>query len=95
MKAIAGISTKHMALLDEYRIALSLWSEVRALYLPEAPEIAQATRHLEELEQALSLNNVPVEPKRASGSGNAIELLPYQPYKPRVSRPGGDLQPKS
>ncbi len=27
MKAIAGISAKHMALLDEYRMALSLWSE--------------------------------------------------------------------
>jgi len=47
MKAIAGISSKHMALLDEYRMALSLWSETRALYSPEAAEIEQATKHLE------------------------------------------------
>ena len=45
MKAIAGISSKHMALLDEYRMALSLWSETRAIYSPEAAEIAQATKH--------------------------------------------------
>jgi hypothetical protein len=53
MKAIAGISSKHMALLDEYRMALSLWSETRALYLPEAMEIMQATKHLEDLEYEL------------------------------------------
>ena len=49
MKAIAEISSKHMALLDEYRMALSLWSETRALYSPEAAKIGQATKHLEDL----------------------------------------------
>ena len=44
MKAIAGITAKHMALLYEYRIALSLWTETRALYVPDAVEIAQATQ---------------------------------------------------
>lgn len=76
MKAIAGISSKHMALLDEYRMALSLWSETRALYLPEAPEIVQATKHLEELEQALSQCDAPSQPARPSESSNAIGLLP-------------------
>jgi hypothetical protein len=59
MKAIAGIDPKHMALLDEYRMALSLWSETRALYLPEAMEIAQATKHLEDLEYELVLCDMP------------------------------------
>ena len=76
MKAIAGISPKHMALLDEYRMALSLWSETRALYVPEAGEIVQATKHLEDLEQELSLCDVPAEPKRSSELGSAIGLLP-------------------
>jgi hypothetical protein len=58
MKAIAGISSKHMALLDEYRIALRLWSETRALYLPEAGEIVQATKHLEDLEYELVLGDM-------------------------------------
>jgi hypothetical protein len=74
MKAITGISSKHMALLDEYRMALSLWSETRAFYAPGAVEVAQATRHLEELEQELSLC-VPVA-TNTSESSNAIGLLP-------------------
>jgi len=53
MKAIAGMSSKHMALLDEYRIALSLWSDIRALHSPEVSEVQQATKHLVSLEQEL------------------------------------------
>jgi hypothetical protein len=69
MKAIAGISSKHMALLDEYLIALRLWSESRALYLPEAGEIVQATKHLEDLEYELVLGDMPaVAPKRPPAS---------------------------
>ena len=41
-------------LLNEYRIALSLWSEVRAHYPPDEPEVAAATRHLEAVEQELA-----------------------------------------
>ena len=59
MKAIAGISSKHMALLDEYRMALSLWSETRALYLADTLEVRQATKHLESLEEDLALCDVP------------------------------------
>ena len=77
MKAIAGISPKHMALLDEYRMALSLWSETRALYVPEAMEIVQATKHLEDLEYELVLCDMPtVAPKQPPASGNAVESLP-------------------
>lgn len=75
MKAIAGISIKHMALLDEYRMALSLWSETRAFYSPEADEVVEATRHLDEIEHQLSLC-VPLEVKQTSGSSKAIGLLP-------------------
>jgi hypothetical protein len=76
MKAIAGISSKHMALLDEYRMALSLWSETRALYSPGAAEILQATKHLEDLERELLLCDVPSVAQGASESGNATLLAP-------------------
>jgi hypothetical protein len=59
MKAITGVSSKHMALLDEYRMALSLWSETRALYSADAIEVRQATKHLEALEEDLTLCDVP------------------------------------
>ena len=75
MTAIAGISGKHLALLDEYRMALSLWSETRAFYSPEAIEVAVATKHLEELEHELSLC-VRAVGKQTSESSNAIGLLP-------------------
>jgi hypothetical protein len=75
MKAISGISAKHMGLLDEYRMALSLWSETRAFYSPEAIEVVVATRHLEELEHELSLC-VSLATKHPSESSNAIGLLP-------------------
>ena len=75
MKAIAGITSKHMALLDEYRMALSLWSETRALYTPDAAEIAQATQHLEDLEHELSLWE-PSPKNQPAESSNAIGLLP-------------------
>ena len=77
MKAIAGISSKHMALLDEYRMALSLWSETRALYVPEAEEILQATKHLEDLEQELVLCDQPAfAPKQPPTSGESVESVP-------------------
>ncbi len=41
-------------LLNEYRIALGLWSEVRAHYSPDEPEVAAATNHLEALERELT-----------------------------------------
>jgi len=59
MKAIKGINAKHVALLDEYRMALRLWSETRALYSADAVEVRQATKHLEALEEDLTLCDVP------------------------------------
>jgi hypothetical protein len=41
-------------LLNDYRMALGLWSEVRAVYSPDQPEVAAATNHLEALEQELA-----------------------------------------
>jgi hypothetical protein len=41
-------------LLNEYRVALGLWSEARALYSPDKAEVAAATSHLEALEQELA-----------------------------------------
>ena len=49
-----------MALLDEYRMALGLWSETRALYSAETAEVQQVTKHLEELEQSLTLCDDPM-----------------------------------
>ena len=48
-----------MALLDEYRMALGLWSETRALYPPGTEEVQQVIKHLEELERTLSLSDEP------------------------------------
>ena len=44
----------HLELLNEYRIALGLWSDVRALYPPHEAEVAAATGHLEALEEQLA-----------------------------------------
>lgn len=54
MKLIVGVSSEHRALLDEYEVALRLWSEVRALLPPQAAEVLEATKHLETLEDALA-----------------------------------------
>ena len=59
MNVIAGISSEHRALLDEYQIALRLWSEVRGLYPLEAAEVLQATNHLETLEHTLATYEEP------------------------------------
>jgi hypothetical protein len=59
MNLIAGISSEHRALLDEYQIALRLWSEARVRYMPEAAEVVEATNHLETLEHALSMYKEP------------------------------------
>jgi hypothetical protein len=41
-------------LLNEYRIALGLWSEVRAHYSPDQLEVIAATSHVEAVEQELA-----------------------------------------
>lgn len=44
---------KHLALLDEYRLALQRWSEARALYAQDTFEVVEATHRIEALEQRL------------------------------------------
>jgi hypothetical protein len=46
---------RYLELLNEYRTALALWSEVRFLYSSETPEVMAATSHLKALEGELSL----------------------------------------
>ena len=53
MNAISGITVEHLALLDQYQAALRLWSESRALYAEGTPEVAETTKHLENLEALL------------------------------------------
>lgn len=54
MNAIAETSAEHTALLNEYRIALRLWAETRALYQHDsAPEVIEANRMVEDLESRL------------------------------------------
>jgi hypothetical protein len=54
MNAIAETSAEHAALLNEYRIALRLWTETRALYQQDsAPEVVEANLLVESLEHKL------------------------------------------
>jgi hypothetical protein len=63
MNATAETSAEHTALLTEYRIALRMWTEARALYGSEtAPEVMEANRSVESLEGELRDYRVP--PKR-------------------------------
>jgi hypothetical protein len=51
MNATAETSAEHTALLNEYRIALRLWTEARALYQHDTvPEVIEANRMVENLE---------------------------------------------
>ena len=49
-----AMEQSYTELLNEYRIALGLWSEVRAHYSPDKVEVAAATSHLEAIEQELA-----------------------------------------
>ena len=53
-KWVNAMTQTHLELLNEYRIALGLWSEVRALYPPHEVEVPAGTSHLEALEQQLA-----------------------------------------
>jgi hypothetical protein len=55
MNAIAGVCIEETAIQEEYREALSAWSNARSrspLY-SEAPEVLETTKRLEELELKL------------------------------------------
>ena len=55
MNVIAGTYTEHLALLEEYRIALHNWLAVRAddPLNSRAPAVLKATKRIEELEHEL------------------------------------------
>ncbi|MGD1093155.1 MAG: hypothetical protein ABSB35_14335 [Bryobacteraceae bacterium] len=65
MNAIASPTAAHSALRDEYRAALQIWSEARVLYAQDSPEVAEATRHMEEVEQRLKDFRDSIEPALA------------------------------
>lgn len=50
---------RYLELLNEYRTALSLWSEARFIYLSDTPEVLAATRHLDALESELKFYKQP------------------------------------
>ncbi len=52
-------SQSHTELVEQYRIALSVWSDARAIYAPDAPEVIAATAHLEALEVELAESTHP------------------------------------
>jgi hypothetical protein len=54
------LEQEYTDLLNEYRMALRLWTEVRALYSPDAPEVTAAANHLEALEQELGTFSRPL-----------------------------------
>ena len=53
MSVTARASAQRQALLDEYRVALRLWSETKALYSEDSAEFAQAAGSLTKLEHDL------------------------------------------
>jgi hypothetical protein len=58
MTALPG-NEKREELVREYRIALGLWSETRALYPSDSAEVERATEHLAILEYQLARSNAP------------------------------------
>jgi hypothetical protein len=48
--AISSRSEKYVALVDEYRMALSQWSEARAVFSSETSAVIEAESDLEDLE---------------------------------------------
>jgi len=58
-KGVSALEKKYTEFLNDYRIALGVWTEVRALYSPDAPEITAATDHLEAIEKQLGTFSEP------------------------------------
>jgi hypothetical protein len=57
------METKTMSyqeLLTEYRFALGIWTETKALYAPDSPELLQAAMNLEYLENAIASYRMPI-----------------------------------
>jgi len=58
-KGMNTLEKKYRELLNDYRIALGVWTEVRALYSQDAPEVTAATDHLEAIEKQLGTFSEP------------------------------------
>jgi hypothetical protein len=56
-RAVSAVELSYSELLNEYRMALSLWSEARAVYSSDEPEVIAATKRVEALEEELSFYN--------------------------------------
>ena len=73
MDATTGTSAQRQKLLEEYRIALRMWSETKALYEIDSAEVSEATNNLDQLQQD---NRVPASrletSQAATYSGNGI-----------------------
>jgi hypothetical protein len=54
-----AMEQSYTELLNEYRTALGVWSEARAVYSPDGSEVVAATNHLEALEQELATFSQP------------------------------------
>ena len=54
VNTLAGLGETYQELVMEYRIALRIWSEARALYPDDSPEVERATEHLGILEYQLT-----------------------------------------
>jgi hypothetical protein len=52
------VSPTRRELLDEYRIALRIWSEAKALYRLDSPEVSEATNILDQLQQDLVVSHL-------------------------------------
>jgi len=55
-----AVRRNYTELLVQYRMALSLWTEIRGLYPPETLEFLGVTRHLQDLEAELKEYDDPV-----------------------------------
>ena len=53
MDALAGDPVAYTALEDSYKEALRRWSDVRALYPSQAPEVLEVVRRVEAIERQL------------------------------------------
>lgn len=58
MDAIESTSAKRQKLLDEYLIALRIWSETKTLYELDSPEVSEATNNLDQLQQDIIVSHL-------------------------------------
>jgi len=83
MTDISTASVKYVALLNEYRIALGVWSEARALFSSETSAVFEAERDLDDLEgdiRWLYGNSALPAPQPAVPAVNGDRSRPCPPF---------------